>query len=382
MLVWFLAFAGVFWSYNSTARCTICGKAALLLATLGMLIITASPFTGEGNPLMNNYVPVLQNKVFFIGLFTFGFGYCLLIFRSIIAFRPTGFVVSGETALRFGLYTALLTAMIAVLALILSYMGINEEPAGEPFYDRLFWGSGHVIQFTHTLLMLIAWLWLASVSGAQPVLPARAAMLLFVIGMSPALGVPYIYASYDVNSNEHLVAFFNLMKYGGGLAAFPIGIAVLLGLLNKRTAAGYEIERSALIFSMLLFGTGGVIGFLIVGSNVTIPAHYHGSIVGVTLAFMGVTYHVLPHLGFRKVEGKAARWQPAIYGIGQLMHIIGLAWSGGYGVMRKTAGEAQGLEKIEQIAGMGLMGLGGLISIIGGFIFLIVVYLAMRPEKK
>ena len=272
--------------------------------------------------------------------------------------------------------------MIAVLALVLSYIGINEEPAGEPFYDRLFWGSGHIIQFTHTLLMLIAWLWLATVSGALPVLPARAAMLLFVIGMSPALGVPYIYASYDVNSNEHLVAFFNLMKYGGGLAAFPIGIAVLFGLLQNRVAArGYEIERSALIFSMLLFGTGGVIGFLIIGSNVTIPAHYHGSIVGVTLAFMGITYHVLPHLGFRKVEGKAARWQPAIYGIGQLMHIIGLAWSGGYGVMRKTAGEAQGLDRIEQIAGMGLMGLGGLISIIGGVIFLVVVYLAIRPRK-
>ena len=35
----------------------------------------------------------------------------------------------------------------------------------------------------------------------------------------------------------------------------------------------------------------------------------------------------------------------------------------------------------EQIAGMGLMGLGGLISIIGGVIFLVVVYLAIRPEK-
>ena len=64
------------------------------------------------------------------------------------------------------------------------------------------------------------------------------------------------------------------------------------------------------------------------------------------------------------------------------MHIIGLAWSGGYGVQRKTAGAEQGLEKIEQIAGMGLMGLGGLISIIGGVIFLVVVYLAIKPEKN
>ncbi|MBE9561102.1 MAG: cytochrome C oxidase subunit I, partial [Proteobacteria bacterium] len=126
----------------------------------------------------------------------------------------------------------------------------------------------------------------------------------------------------------------------------------------------------------------GFIGFMISGSDVRVTAHYHGSIVGVTLAFMGMTYHLLPHLGFRKVTGKAARWQPGIYGSGQLMHIIGLAWSGGYGVQRKTAGADQGLEKIEQIAGMGLMGLGGLISIIGGVIFLVVVYQAMRPIKN
>ncbi len=382
VMVWFLSFAGVLWSLNSTQQCPRCGKVALLLATLGTLIITVSPFTGDGHPLMNNYIPVLQNPVFFTGLIIFGLAFCLLILRGFVSSRPTGNLISGEGALRFGFYAALLTAMIAMLALLLSYLGINDEPGGEPYYDRLFWGSGHVIQFTHTLLMLSTWLWLATVSGIHVGLPPRIAILLFIIGMSPALGVPYIYANYDVNSNEHLVAFFNLMKYGGGLAAFPIGIAILIGLIKyRKVTPGYEIERSALIFSMLLFGIGGIIGFLIIGSNVTITAHYHGSIVGVTLAYMGVTYHILPKLGFRKVEGRAARWQPAIYGSGQLMHIIGLAWSGGYGVARKTAGDAQGLERFEQVAGMGLMGLGGLVSIIGALIFLIVVFMAMRPQR-
>lgn len=384
VLVWFLSFAGVLWSFNSNNRCLLCGKIALFFAATGTLIITISPFTGEGNPLMNNYVPVLQNNVFFIGLCIFGLGFILLILRSFIAARPTGDIISKEGALRFALYTALLTALIAVLALGLSYLGINNEPGGEPYYDRLFWGSGHILQFTHTLLMLTVWLWLATVSGATPALPPRIVMLLFAIGMSPALGAAYIYANYDVNSNEHLVSFFSLMKYGGGLAALPVGIAVLFGLIKnwKKVTPGAAIERNALIYSMLLFGTGGIIGYLIIGSNVTIPAHYHGSIVGVTLAYMGITYHLLPKLGFRKVEGRLAQWQPAIYGIGQLMHIIGLAWSGGYGVQRKTAGAEQGLKQFEQVAGMGLMGLGGLISIIGGVIFLVVVYLAIKSEKK
>ena len=63
------------------------------------------------------------------------------------------------------------------------------------------------------------------------------------------------------------------------------------------------------------------------------------------------------------------------------MHITGLAWSGGYGVQRKTAGVAQGLEGVGQTAGMGLMGLGGLISVLGGLLFLIVAWKSMRHRN-
>ena len=61
VLVWFLAFSGVLWSYNSANKCLRCGWLALLLASAGTLIITISPFTGESHPLMSNYVPVLQS---------------------------------------------------------------------------------------------------------------------------------------------------------------------------------------------------------------------------------------------------------------------------------------------------------------------------------
>ncbi len=277
----------------------------------------------------------------------------------------------------------MVASFFAIGALILSYLGINEGFEGQAYYDRLFWGSGHVIQFSHTQLMLVAWLWLASVSGAFLRLSPRVALILFILGLSPVLLVPIIYLLFDVSSGNHLFWFMHLMKYGGALAAVPIGLATLLAILeNWRPTPGSEIERNALLFSVLLFGVGGIIGFMIKGSNVTIPAHYHGSIVGVTIAFMGMTYHMLPALGFRKVHGRAARWQPGIYGTGQLIHIIGLAWSGGYGVQRKTTGVEQGLEQFGQIVGIRLMGYGALISIIGGIMFLVIVYLSIRPEKS
>ena len=121
---------------------------------------------------------------------------------------------------------------------------------------------------------------------------------------------------------------------------------------------------------------------MISGSNVTIPAHYHGSIVGVTLALMGVCYVLLPRLGYPLRNVKMAIWQPVIYGGGQLVHIAGLVWSGGYGVQRKVAGAEQGLDSIERVLGMGLMGLGGLLSSIGGLLFLIVVLRAITAPPE
>jgi cytochrome c oxidase subunit 1 len=380
VLVWFLAFSGVFWSYTNSNRCLACGWSALLLCCLGSLIIVISPFTGESHPLMNNYVPVLQNTVFFSGLVIFGIGFLLLVLRSCLTAFDNNNQSSGESSLRFGLFVAVVASLFALAALLFSYLGIDPTFEGLAYYDRLFWGGGHIIQFNHTQLMLVAWLWLATLSGAKLRLSPRVVLLLFILGLQPVLAAPVIYLAFEVSSGHHLFWFIQLMKYGGAIAAVPIGAAVALAIVEKwRPSPGFEVERNALLFSMLLFGAGGIIGFMISGSTVTVPAHYHGSIVGITIAFMGISYHLLEQLGYSRVSGRMARWQPGIYGGGQLMHIIGLAWSGGYNVARKSTSAERG---IEQIAGMGLMGLGGLVSIIGGITFLLLVYRSLKAGRK
>jgi AraC-like DNA-binding protein len=42
----------------------------------------------------------------------------------------------------------------------------------------------------------------------------------------------------------------------------------------------------------------------VAGNNVTIPAHYHGCIEGVTLALMGVAYDVLPRTTIAKIAAE------------------------------------------------------------------------------
>ncbi|HNT39106.1 MAG TPA: hypothetical protein PKO45_08290, partial [Rubrivivax sp.] len=53
----------------------------------------------------------------------------------------------------------------------------------------------------------------------------------------------------------------------------------------------------------------------------------------------------------------------------------------GYGVQRKVAGAEQVLRSTAEVAGMGLMGLGGLLAIVGGLLFAVVVLRAMRTPR-
>jgi len=379
VLVWFVAFAGVLWTLNSTARYLELARLALVLCLIGTGLMLSAPFLGRGGPVMSNYVPVLEDPLFLSGLIVFGAGFVIMTLRSLLAPAKVGLPLDGQGALRFGLNTATVSAAVALLALALSYRAIPPGYLGKPFYEMLFWGSGHVIQFTWTLLMLVAWLWLASLCGARIPLTPRVAVLLFAVGLASVFVVPIIYLAWPVASVEHTHMLTWLMRFGGGLAVLPLGLAVLIGLL-RAVPAGAETRplRAALISSMILFSVGGSIGFLIQGSDVRIPAHYHGCIVGVTLAMMGIAYALLPRFGLVVATPRLATQQPWIYGAGQLLHIIGLVWSGGYGVQRKVAGSEQVLRSTQEVVGMGLMGIGGLIAILGGLLFLVVVWQAWR----
>ncbi len=383
VLVWFAAIAGMLWSINSPAHAMGWGWLALGICALGTTLMSLAPFIGRGTPIMANYIPVLNDPVFISGLLTFGAGFAALVLRSLVLAPTMGFSFNGGDALRFGLNAAAVSAAVAILAFAWSYAAVPASLDGKPYYEILFWGGGHALQFTWTLLMLVAWIRLISACGARVPLSPRVVLLMFLLALVCVFVTPYAYLAHDVASVEHRNLLTWAMRFGGGLAILPMSLAVLVAL---RPASDIREDakplRAALISSVVLFAVGGVIGIFISGNNVRIPAHYHGSIVGVTLALMGLVYRLLPQLGYAAPAGNLATWQPIIYGAGQLMHIAGLVWSGGYGVQRKVAGAGQALRSNGEIAGMGLMGLGGLIAIIGGLLFLIVVIRAVRHGKR
>jgi cytochrome c oxidase subunit 1 len=381
VLVWFVAFAGALWSLNSTPRAVPLGWAAFALAGAGAAVMALSPFVGAGRPVMANYIPVLDEPVFLSGLALLALGVALAVARGMWVVPPVGARLDGPGALRFGLNTSLVAAGMALVAFGWSFWALRDLPPGvdaKGYYELAFWGGGHVLQFVWTLLMFVAWLWLAEDGGAPLPLTPRTTTLLFGVGLVAVFLTPLIYLAYDVTSVEHHRLHTWLMRFGGGLAILPFALAVLVGLARAAAPrAEQAVLRSALVASLVLFGAGGLIGLMISGSNVRIPAHYHGSIVGVTLAFMGLAYLLLPRLGFAAVAPRAARWQLWLYAGGQLMHVAGLVWSGGYGVQRKVAGAAQAHRGTEEIVAMGIMGLGGLIAVIGGTLFLVLAFMAV-----
>ncbi len=380
VLVWFISQAGMLWSINSSARAMAWGKAALWLCAAGAALMSLAPFFGRGEAIMANYIPVLNGALFLAGLVLFAAGFAVLVLRSLSLAPILGLNFDASGALRFGLNASAVSAAVALLAFGWSYAAVPDTLSGKAYYEILFWGGGHALQFTWTLLMLVAWLWLTSAIGARVSLSPRIALLMFLLALLCVFVTPYAYLAYPIASVEHRNLLTWAMRFGGGLAILPMSLAVLVALRPKSglgLPAQLKPLRAALISSVLLFAVGGMIGVFISGSNVKIPAHYHGSIVGVTLALMGLVYHLLPRLGYAAPTGKLATLQPYLYGTGQLMHIAGLVWSGGYGVQRKVAGADQVLRGAGEIAGMGLMGLGGLIAIVGGLLFVIVVLRAM-----
>jgi hypothetical protein len=382
VLVWFVAFAGVLWSLAGARQGARLAWAGLALCASGTLAISLAPFLEHAQPIMANYIPVLDGPVFLGGLLVLAAGVGLMVLRAMFATQPVLHVLDGPAAIRLGLVAAALSTAVALFAFLWSWLALPAGLEARTYYEVLFWGGGHVLQFTWTLLMLVAWLWLADAIGARLPLSPRVILVLFGLALLLAFFTPFVYLAYDVTSVEHRRALTWMMRLGGGLAILPVALALTVALAEMRGIAQRgRALRAALVMSLLLFAAGGLIGFAIDGSNVKVPAHYHGCIVGITLAFMGVAYELLPRLGFRAPASRLAVWQPVIYGAGQLMHIGGLVWSGGYGVQRKVAGPDQVLTGLQQVAGMGLMGLGGLIAIVGGVLFLLVVARAVWPAR-
>lgn len=379
VLVWLLSMQCLLWHVVSYHICSIYSRAAFWLAALGTGLMAVTPFlVGDARPLLANYIPVLNHPLFFAGLSFFACGVIFQAALAVISFVQ--FLITRQSGavypLGIGAYSTAIITLVAITCFIISQVQMTDMRASTlmdaaQFYDLLFWGGGHILQYAYAAIMVVGWLWLADQLSFKIMPHAKFIAMLFLLHALIAMAGLMAYRQ-PILSFEHMHFFTMHMAGGSSLLAFVAGLYLLPGSLKKEAPSALY---NALVTSLLLFAAGGIISLFIEGSDTRVPAHYHGVIVAVSISLMGLAYYLLPHLGFREVGGRWARIQPILYGGGQLLHIIGLAWSGGYGALRKTPGA---VHSIEGQAAMGLMGLGGLISIIGGLIFVVLMLKAFR----
>ena len=239
--------------------------------------------------------------------------------------------------------------------------------------ERIFLCFGQVMQFAHTLLLLAGVFLLSRMSlGETPVSNTLFKVMAGLMVAGAAIG-PLFYVSFAANDPAQVTSFTDLYWY---VLPVPVGVVLLgtawLFLSRALPIKDQTPEIIGLWVALILFGIGGLIGFFESSVDTRTPAHYHAELIGVTLVFMCLYFALFAPMLDRPMP--ARRWRKASYvllGSGQLLHSMGLFSAGLDGVARKVAGSEQGLDSASALSSMVLMGLGGLIAVIGGVIFVV-----------
>lgn len=365
VVVWFLSCASAIWTMAAGGGAGRWRWTAFGLSGAGLGAMVLPLFSSSARPVLANYVPVLEHPVFLAGLVLFIAGIVL----GGAATLPDAIRRSRDgKPWRFGAVLSMAAAALAFGALVVSLMQVG-LPSGHAGFEAVAWAPGHLLQFVHVLLLMSVWTVLGEDVLGTAVASRKTLCALLLLAALPALAAPIIYLNHPVGSAGFHRAFTQLMAWGSWPAAAILGVLVL----NRMVRAGREVLRAslgpALLLSVALFLLGCLLGALIRGESTMVPAHYHGTVGSVTLAYMALGYRLLRAYG--SGSETAERRQAVMYGTGLAILALALAWSGWIGVPRKTLHVDVVMQYPAYFAAMGLAGLGGLLAVAGAVLFVV-----------
>jgi hypothetical protein len=130
---------------------------------------------------------------------------------------------------------------------------------------------------------------------------------------------------------------------------------------------------------MALYALGCMVGATIQGNATTsVPAHYHGTVGAVTLAYLTVVVRYGEVFGLRSSFGRWWQRLPVVYGLGISILVAGLAWSGFLGVPRKAPHAELLQSEPGYLLAMGLAGLGGFLALASILVFVGKLFSGLR----
>ena len=357
VLIWLLAFAASLWALQirqERHENSLVDSIAFGMSLSGAVLLILTPLCVSAVPVMSNYIPVLQHPLFFTGLTAFAIGLMLAALRLIFLSRLNDM---GSITLRASAIAFLLALWVFGISIV-QYRN-SENPAHH--FEQMFWGGGHMLQFSYILLLQYGWLKLSNISENNNRLWLYASYLLFIPSIVGAL-IPLFYTP---ESDSYRELFTLLMRWGMLLILLPL-------ILNINHL---DLKNKNVLFALLLLLIGIVLGALIRADNVMVTAHYHATNGAITLTFMAFAYQLVEKFNASYISSVWSLIQLRLYAAAMLLYVGGMAWSGFLDIPRKSPVHIYG--GMEQVA-MGLMGLGGLVAIISTLLFFGICFVATR----
>ncbi|MCP5068185.1 MAG: hypothetical protein GY946_16610, partial [bacterium] len=281
------------------------------ISAVGVATLLLAAGLPSSQPILSNYVPMIDHWLFGVGQVLFGAGVIASFLggRLLPTQTPRQEFFPLPDAARVGLRATALALLLAAVTFAISWWRTNPDLAPEVYYELLVWGGGHVLQLTCSVAMVTVWIILLhSALGRSPVSRNGAAFLFFAM-MTPWLISPLL-AMSGTSSSAYRSGFTDLMRW----SIFPV-VSIFLcfclwefvrqrreGNLGLSSLADPRIAGFLVSAALTVLGFG--LGAAISGSNTMVPAHYHASIGGVTAAFMTVSYLMLGAFGLTPVAPK------------------------------------------------------------------------------
>ncbi len=372
--LYFMALSAIFLNYCFFKLPKIFNQLSFTVALSSILMVIITTFLSNSSPILNNYIPVLEHPLFSIALALFFF---VMLANAFMALYQNRKIIHDNIPIS-ALTCYNLIICLAFFNLYASHIYIEKNQIIAEYYEILFWGFGHVLQFANVVLLVFCWWLILERCNIKHYLSSKVFSYNLAIHFALALLTAIFFTQSKLDIYSFKQQFTNHMIYFGSVLVCLIFLFIIpsLNKLYKKNNSLFEKSLlNCLCCSALLFFYGGFLGLLIKESNTMIPAHYHGSTIGITIALLGMIYLFLDKLTKLDKIAKLIFWQPIIYVTGQLIHITGLAVSGGYGALRKAPDSIHGFSAKFW---MGVMGTGGLITMIAGVLFFIICYKALK----
>jgi cytochrome c oxidase subunit I len=386
--------------------------AAFGLMVLGALLVEWMMWAGRADVLFTSYVPLRADPLYYLGVILFAVGALVVVgvfFGTLVVAKRERTYQGSVPLVTFGAAAAAIIAVgtlghgaaiyIPTFLWSLGLMKVDPE-----IYRMVWWGLGHASQQINVAAMVSIWYLLGALTIGSIVLNekvSRAAFVLYILFINMAsahhlLVDPGLSPAWKVWNTSYFMYLAVLASMVHGFTV-PAGMEAgqrLRGLTKGlfewlRKAPWGDPGFSALVFSVIIFGfVGGITGVtfgteqinIIAHNTLRIPGHFHATVVGGTaLAFMGITYYVIP-LIFRKQVAfwKLAKLQPYIFAGGMFVFSVFMTFAGTFGVPRRhydiSFSQAPFAVQFNPAVDlvMGIMALGGLVAAVGGGLYILI----------